>query len=220
MRNKVLLINLSIFTIVLLLFGAVTTMRLSKQNNLSEVRSADGLSVKENTNLLTIPKNNPGMKDSAKASDSNVSISKGTDAAQKSTSGSVDKEKTAGAANNIVMTVSIAVVGKNQEIIYWPSKVSVKNKDAENVTVLDVLGAAGVNYETSSRWPGLVEVIGGLKNKGQSGWMYSVNDQIPMVSAAVKKVQEGDRIIWWYSEDIKAKLPVWEDLTAIKQSTP
>ncbi|MFA5384386.1 MAG: DUF4430 domain-containing protein [Eubacteriales bacterium] len=221
MRKKVLLFTIFLLAVMLLLAAVISIKQSSDQNNLNEVKLTNELPVKDKTGLPAAPENDvQSTKDLKIASEDNGNISKSVSTDQKSISNTVDKNKTAGATDDdLVLTFSIAVIGKNKEIIYGPSKVSVASEEAESISVLNVLDATGLNYETSSRWPELVEVISGLGNKGQSGWMYAVNDQIPMVSAAAKKVREDDRIIWWYSEDIKAKFPLWKDLTASKQST-
>jgi len=222
MSKKVFLYTIIMFSVILLLAAAVLITQLSDHRSLNNIKATDELPGKEKTGLPAAPENNvQSTKKIKTTSEDNVNSIKSERADQKSISAAVDKNKTADTADDdLVLTVSIAVVGKNKEIIYAPSKISIAAGEAESVTVLNVLDATGLNYETSSRWPELVEFIGGLGNKGQSGWMYTVNDQIPMVSAASKKVLEGDRIIWWYSEDIRAKFPVWEDLNVINRSTP
>jgi hypothetical protein len=222
MRKKIFFFILSVFTVALLLTAVVTIKQFSDQKNLNEIKKTGESHGKEKTGLPAALENNIlSKKGSKETTDDNGNISRNTRADQKTISDTVKKNKTPDPANsNVVLTASIAIAGKNQEIIYGPAKVSIKSGDSNNITVLDVLDATDLNYETSTRWPGFVEVIGGLENKGQSGWMYTVNDQIPMVSAAAMKVREGDRIIWWYTEDIKSKFPVWKDLTAINLSTP
>jgi len=223
MRKKALLFTIFVLAVMLLLAAVILIKQSSGHNKLNEVKLTNELPVKEKTGPPAAPENDvQSTKDLKITSEDNGNISKSVSTDQKSISNTVDyKNKNAGAADDdLVLTVSIAVVGKNQEIIYGPSKASVASEETESVSVLNVLAATGLKYETSSRWPELVEVISGLGNKSQAGWMYAVNDQIPMVSAAAKKAQEGDRIIWWYSEDIKAKFPLWKDLTASKQSTP
>jgi hypothetical protein len=44
------------------------------------------------------------------------------------------------------------------------------------------------------------------------GWMYKINNETPMVAASEKKINSGDKIIWWYSESIDNPGPAWEDL--------
>jgi len=64
----------------------------------------------------------------------------------------------------------------------------------------------------SSRFPDLVVAVAGQRNKGQSGWMYKVNDEVPLVAASKRKLQEGDRVIWWYSTSISNPPPEWNSL--------
>ncbi len=228
MRKKIMFFILSVFIVSFLLAAVISVKQFSVKQfsdhrKINEIKITDESHGKEKTGLSAVPESDvQSTKDLKTTAEDNGNISNSVSADQKSNSADVGKNDTADttADDDLGLTVSIAVVGKNHEIIYGPSKTSIATGDAESVTVLNILDATGLDYETSSRWPELVEVIGGLGNKGQSGWMYAVNDQIPMVSAAAKKVLEGDRIIWWYSEDIRAKFPVWEDLNAINRSTP
>ncbi len=77
---------------------------------------------------------------------------------------------------------------------------------------MDALEATGLPYDVSSRWPDLVEVIAGQRNKGQAGWMYKVNETVVMSAANKKQIASGDKIIWWYSESIDNPPPEWSGL--------
>ncbi len=78
------------------------------------------------------------------------------------------------------------------------------------ITALGALEATGVSYEVSKRWPDFVETIAGQRNKGQAGWLYKVNEEVPLVAAGKKQLAAGDRVIWWYSRSINNPAPVWE----------
>jgi hypothetical protein len=79
-------------------------------------------------------------------------------------------------------------------------------------TALGGLDATGLPYVLSSRWAGFVEEIAGQRNRGQSGWMYKVNDEVPLTTADQKEVKPGDKIIWWYSQSMADSPPAWEEL--------
>lgn len=113
--------------------------------------------------------------------------------------------------------VGIAVVGMDGELLYGPGNVTVTGKNMWEVTALGALDATGLPYTMSTSWSGFVEAVAGQRNKGQSGWMYKVNGEIPMVAADQKTVKAGDKVIWWYSKSMGAPTPDWDDL---KQGTP
>jgi hypothetical protein len=106
--------------------------------------------------------------------------------------------------------VNIVVVGSDGEVLFGPSSVKLKEKEGWGVTALGALEATGVSYEVSKRWPDFVETIAGQRNKGQAGWLYKVNEEVPLVAAGKKQLAAGDRVIWWYSRSINNPAPVWE----------
>lgn len=106
----------------------------------------------------------------------------------------------------------IAVVGVNGELFYGPASITVTKKDVKDVTALDALEATGLPYSLSTRWPGFIEEIAGQRNKGQSGWMYLVNGEVPLVAAGQKQIKGGDKVIWWYSKSMNNPLPNWDGL--------
>jgi len=108
--------------------------------------------------------------------------------------------------------VEIAVVGLNGELLYGPQKVTVTEKNFGGVTALGALDATGLPYVTSRRWAIFVEAVAGQRNKGQAGWMYQVNNEIPPAGSDQKPLKEGDRVIWWYSERNDSRPPAWEQL--------
>ncbi len=110
------------------------------------------------------------------------------------------------------VTVKVAVLGKNEELLYGPASVKITKKDVEGVTALDALDATGLPYYMSAKWPDFVESVAGQSNKGQSGWMFKVNEEIPLVASADKPVTNGDKVIWWYSRSMDIPPPEWDDL--------
>ncbi|MDD4369206.1 MAG: DUF4430 domain-containing protein [Oscillospiraceae bacterium] len=108
--------------------------------------------------------------------------------------------------------VWIAVVGKNGEQLFQAGQVLVKKDNKWGITALGALDASGVTYVTSPTWPDFVYSISGQANSGVSGWMYSVNGDVPMHMADKHPVKSGDRVIWWYSNSMEQPQPLWDDL--------
>lgn len=108
--------------------------------------------------------------------------------------------------------VWIAVVGKNGEQLYKAGQVFIKKDNKWGITALGALEASGISYVTSPAWPDFVYSISGQANSGVSGWMYSVNGDVPMHMADRHPVKAGDRVIWWYSNSMEQPQPHWDDL--------
>lgn len=115
-------------------------------------------------------------------------------------------------AKDKTVTVNIAVVGKDGELLFGPGQVEIPEYTQRGNTALGVLAATGLSYEVSKRYPDFVESIAGQRNKGQAGWLYKVNEEVPLVAANKKTVAAGDYVIWWYSSSINAPPPIWEEL--------
>ncbi|MBE0466446.1 MAG: S-layer homology domain-containing protein [Candidatus Desulforudis sp.] len=103
-----------------------------------------------------------------------------------------------GSGETDVVLVSVAVVGKNVELLFRSVYVPLTKDNEWGLTALGALDATGLPYQTSDRWRGFVTCIAGQCNQGMDGWMYKVNGVTPGVSAADKAVRDGDRVIWWY----------------------
>jgi hypothetical protein len=108
--------------------------------------------------------------------------------------------------------VWIAVVGKNGEQLFPARQVAVKKDNKWGITALGALETSGITYITSPTWPDFVYSISGQANSGVSGWMYSVNGDIPMHMADRHPVKTGDRVIWWYSNSMEQPQPRWDEL--------
>jgi len=108
--------------------------------------------------------------------------------------------------------VEIAVIGMNGELLYGPEKITVTEKNFGGITALGALDATGLSYTTSRRWAVFVEAIAGQRNRGQAGWMYQVNGEIPPAGADRKPLNAGDQVIWWYSKRIDSRPPAWDQL--------
>jgi hypothetical protein len=106
----------------------------------------------------------------------------------------------------------IAVVGKNGEQLFPAGQVSVKKDNKWGITALGALETSGISYVTSPTWPDFVYSISGQANSGVSGWMYSVNGDVPMHMADRHPVKAGDKVIWWYSNSMEQPQPRWDEL--------
>lgn len=116
------------------------------------------------------------------------------------------------AASGEATVVNIAVIGRDGELLYGPAEVKVAKDNTWGSTALGVLDATGLPYTISARYADLVDSIAGQRNRGQAGWMYSVNGEIPAVAAAKKPVKQGDKVVWWYSKSMEQKPPTWDEL--------
>jgi hypothetical protein len=108
--------------------------------------------------------------------------------------------------------VDIAVVGMKGQLLYGPATVTVAKNNKWGLTALGALDATGLKYSMSPVYGNFVLGIAGQDNKGMGGWMYKVNEEIPMVAASEKAIRAGDKIIWWYSESLNSTGPAWQEL--------
>lgn len=108
--------------------------------------------------------------------------------------------------------VWVAVVGKSGEQLYQAGQVLLKEDNKWGINALGALEATGLPYTTSPTWPDFVYSISGQANSGVSGWMYSVNGDVPMHMADKHPVKTGDRVIWWYSNSMEQPQPRWDNL--------
>jgi hypothetical protein len=113
-------------------------------------------------------------------------------------------------------TVGLAVVGSDSELLFEPSYIAVDKANEWGLTALGALDASGLSYETSSWSYGyLVYSIEGLANSGLSGWMFTINGVSPGVGADKYAIKNNDKIIFYYSESMDQKPPVWNDLKTL-----
>ncbi|HHW02178.1 MAG TPA: DUF4430 domain-containing protein [Thermoanaerobacterales bacterium] len=112
--------------------------------------------------------------------------------------------------------VYIAVVGKNNDLLFAPDSVTLSSDDKWGLTALGALDATGLDYVDDD---GFVKSIEGQANSGMNGWMYKVNNSIPTVKASEKTLSEGDRVIWWYSTDYSSNGPTWSSLSSLSTAT-
>ncbi|WP_165251561.1 DUF4430 domain-containing protein [Adlercreutzia sp. ZJ304] len=89
--------------------------------------------------------------------------------------------------------------------------VTVENPDGEepiadtDVKIKDGMTALGALTEldiqvatVDSSYGPFVEMIDGISNEGSNGWTYSVNGEMPSVSAGEYAVSAGDKVTWTY----------------------
>lgn len=108
--------------------------------------------------------------------------------------------------------IGIAVIGNDGELLYGPAEVEIAKENTWGITALGALDATALPYTISARYADLVDSIAGQRNRGQAGWMYNVNGEIPAVAAAKKPVKQGDKVLWWYSQSIAQTPPSWDEL--------
>ena len=113
--------------------------------------------------------------------------------------------------NDTRISVQIAVVGADGHILFGPASVMVSQDGLWGNTVLGALDAAGLSYSADSN-TGFVSEIKGQANRGMNGWMYKVNEMVASMPANQRLISEGDRIVWWYSQDINSTGPAWDDI--------
>ncbi|NLO89369.1 MAG: DUF4430 domain-containing protein [Clostridia bacterium] len=108
--------------------------------------------------------------------------------------------------------VFVAVVGKEGELLFGPSMVTLKEDSRWGLTAMGALQATGLSFTTHPNYGDFVTSVEGLKNEGSGGWMYKVNDEIPSVSAGEITLERGDKVIWWYSSGSDFEGPSWDSL--------
>ncbi|OIQ56537.1 hypothetical protein MOTE_23430 [Moorella thermoacetica] len=113
--------------------------------------------------------------------------------------------------------VYVAIIGMKGQVLFGPATVTVNKNGRWGLTALGALDATGLKYSLAPGYGNFVQSIAGQTNKGPCGWMYKVNDEAPMVAASEKKVNPGDKVIWWYSESINNAGPTWNGL---KEAAP
>lgn len=112
--------------------------------------------------------------------------------------------------------VAVAVVGKDEKLLFGPANVSLAVKDTHGLNALNALDATGLSYVMSTRYSDLVISVAGQQNQGQSGWMFKVNNEISSAAASQSPISQGDCVIWWYSKSLDTPSPDWESLSKSK----
>lgn len=125
--------------------------------------------------------------------------------------GSSDGGTSQPSGNDTRVNVQVAVVGADGHILFGPASVMVSQDGLWGNTVLGTLDAAGLSYSADSN-TGFVSEIEGQANRGMNGWMYKLNELVASIPANQQLLSAGDRIVWWYSQDINSTGPAWKDL--------
>ncbi|MDD3888383.1 MAG: S-layer homology domain-containing protein [Syntrophomonadaceae bacterium] len=111
------------------------------------------------------------------------------------------------------ITVQIAVVGKEGNILYGPRSVRISEDDEFNLTAMSALNATSLSWTLSDSWDGLVVEIAGEANEGMNGWMYSINGSSASDVPQNASVSNGDKIIFWYSMSAMSDGPTWAEVS-------
>ncbi|MDY0235335.1 MAG: S-layer homology domain-containing protein [Gudongella sp.] len=106
--------------------------------------------------------------------------------------------------------VDVAVIDDDGEVIYGPKSVRLYSDDKFELTALGALEETGLDYEVESN-NSFVTEIEGIKNKGLSGWMFAVNGKAPGDPAIDTTIDDGDEILWYYSNSASSKVPDFPD---------
>ena len=123
----------------------------------------------------------------------------------------VRPRKTPSCGDDHRIKVQIAVVGADGQILFGPGSVRVSRDGLWGNTVLGALDATGLSYSADSD-TGFVSEIEDQANRGMNGWMYKVNELVASIPGNEQQIRAGDRIVWWYSQDINSTGPAWKDL--------
>ena len=99
----------------------------------------------------------------------------------------------------------------------WPATTFTFNR----MTALGVLLASGKSVVSAERWGGVyIHSINGLSPASDSeGWMYQVNGISPGAMANNYPVSNGDKVVWYYSEDMTKPVSASKQVYAFTVST-
>ncbi len=85
-----------------------------------------------------------------------------------------------------------------------------KDKHDGGFTAFGALQATTDEYQGSGSW---ITSIYGITGPQSGGWMFTVNGEIPSVSAGQAKLKEGDKVIWFCTYDWQRdEAPTWKEL--------
>jgi hypothetical protein len=110
--------------------------------------------------------------------------------------------------------VGVAVVGINGKVLFPPTYVTIKPDNRWGYNALGALDAAGVSYSMLPTWYDWVETIDGESCQGVEGWMYAVDGEVVMKMADKAPMNDGDVVVWWYSQSMDQSPPTWSGLMA------
>ena len=122
-----------------------------------------------------------------------------------------------GGGGSSPISVGVAVVGQNGQMLYGPAYVDVSPSNQWGLTVLGALDATGIHYTTTNTDYGVwVTNIDGeaMQQGGTAGWIFTVNDVKGSVGPAVANIASGDHVIWYWSSSMSQAIPTWAELTS------
>lgn len=117
------------------------------------------------------------------------------------------------------INVSAKVVGKNGEVLFGPEQLTLRKDQFYGFTALGALQATGLGWSFSPQFNTLVDTIAGQKNEGMCGWMFKINDSVPVIPARDAALAQGDRVIWWYSSDAGSLGPSWDGMVNLQKAS-
>ena len=117
------------------------------------------------------------------------------------------------------VNVTVSVIGKNGEVLFPKTKLSLKDDAKYGKTVLQTLEQAGISFKTKNDNL-YVSEIAGLKESISStaGWKYKVNGASPSVSAVKCVLKDDEKVEWFWVDDYmqdqtKSKESAYEDVS-------
>ncbi len=138
---------------------------------------------------------------SSEANHSNASSQKNDNStsSQKDSSSGSSSNSSSSSSQSSTVTVSVSVSSSS---VGNPVSGSTKATFNQGATVYDALCATGLSINSSRSAYGIyVSAIGGLAEKehgSTSGWMYSVNGTTPMTACSNYRLEDGDKVQWYY----------------------
>ncbi|UUX92711.1 outer membrane protein assembly factor BamB family protein [Methanoplanus endosymbiosus] len=81
--------------------------------------------------------------------------------------------------------------------------------DVDICTALGILHVKGISFVVDDGWYAeygtlFVKSVQGEDNEGNAGWMYQVNGNTGNIGANVFKLNNGDEVLWYYSESMES----------------
>jgi len=100
-----------------------------------------------------------------------------------------------------------------------------KTYTVDRQTALGALDATGIAYTTNDAYyleygSLFIDSIRGRANEGTAGWMYQVNAESPGVGANAYAVQNGDEVVFFWSEGMSSTPATSRDTIFIRVVTP
>lgn len=125
---------------------------------------------------------------------------------------------------DITVKLAIALYDKSQyDFVQDGKTLSVTLSSSGNTRLIDVMNAAQkqglltYDYTVSPAYGSFIESINGKRMLPPNGWMFTVNDEISIVSATLASVHDGDCILWYQGTTQNLfKAPAWSDITGEK----